>query len=111
MEPGQHYPLRVARTGVTELRAALASTNEARHHECPSTGVGAGGRRDRSLDGLAERFIGCDLLGRGPIVAPAALRSVDCQHSRLGNASSLVSVPPWCWFSPPKPWRDCVPRA
>ena len=35
----------------------------------------------------------------------------DCQHSRRGNASSLVSVLPWCWFSPPKPWRDCVPQA
>ena len=45
--PRSKLPRRGPGTRLTEIRAALASTNEARHHEHPSNGGGAAGRRDR----------------------------------------------------------------
>ena|ERR1035437_9325729 len=50
----RHYPLRMARTRFTEMRAALTCTNEARDHERPSIGVDASGDRHRSLDRAAH---------------------------------------------------------
>src|ERR1019366_8485942 len=88
MEFGQRCPLRGARAGVTELRAPLASTNEARHHEFPSTGVGAGGRRDRSLD------------RRTPVVATLPpVHAVSHCHD-LGNSAYVRNLAMrliWSW--------------
>jgi hypothetical protein len=50
----RHYPLRMARTRFTEIRAALTCTNEARDRERPSIGVDASGDRHRSLDRAAH---------------------------------------------------------
>ena len=51
---GSQRPLRRADVRNRRQQTTLASTNEALPHERPSTGVGAGGGRDWTLDGFAE---------------------------------------------------------
>src|ERR1017187_9826886 len=95
-------------TRLVELRAALASTNEARPHECPSTGVGAGGGRDRSLDRRTpvvttlppvHAVSHCHNLGNSAHVRDLAMRLIRSRCRR--SAGSRLR----------KPWRDYGPLA